>query len=50
MLREEDDERAVARYILENPVRAEMVASPLEYPYLGSDVRPLTQILEHVAW
>jgi putative transposase len=50
VLREEDDERAIARYILENPVRAEMVASPLEYPYLGSDVRPLAQILEHVAW
>ena len=40
-----DDVHRVARYILENPVRARLVASPREYPYLGSDVWTLDEIL-----
>ena len=50
VLRDEEDTRGVARYVLENPVRAGLVLSPSEYPYLGSDVRPLEQILEYVMW
>jgi REP-associated tyrosine transposase len=44
VLREDEDTIAVARYILENPVRAKLVKEPLEYPFLGSgtmDVRDL---------
>jgi hypothetical protein len=35
-----DDEQmtTVARYILENPVRAGLVKSVLDYPFLGSQV------------
>ena len=38
----------VARYIFNNPVRAGLVESPLDYPFLGSDVWPLDQILSWV--
>jgi REP element-mobilizing transposase RayT len=44
VLRDDEDTFAVGRYVLENPVRAGMVKSPLEYPFLGSftmDVRDL---------
>jgi len=37
VLRREDDIRDIARYILNNPVRAGLVVTPTEYPYLGSD-------------
>ena len=37
VLREDGDPRQVARYILENPIRAGLVANPLDYPYIGSD-------------
>ena len=37
---------SVARYILENPVRAGIVREPLDYPFLGSDTHPVHQILE----
>ena len=36
VLREDEDTVSVARYILENPVRAGMAKSPLDYPFLGS--------------
>ena len=48
VLRPEDDAKAVARYILENPVRAGLVAHPSQYPYLGSDVWTLKELLESV--
>lgn len=35
ILRKEEDVRGVARYIFENPVRAGLVASPDDYPFLG---------------
>jgi REP element-mobilizing transposase RayT len=38
ILRPTEDPKCVARYILENPVRAKLVASPRDYPFLGSDV------------
>ena len=36
VLRAEEDSVDVARYILNNPVRAGLVARPEEYPFLGS--------------
>jgi len=36
VLRDEEDTIGVARYLLENPVRACLVNRPEDYPYLGS--------------
>jgi putative transposase len=36
VLREEDDTRAIVRYVLENPVRAGLVRSASDYKWLGS--------------
>lgn len=44
VLRDEEKVHAVARYILENPVRAGLAATVMDYPFLGSqryDVREL---------
>ncbi len=43
-----DDERTtvVARYILENPVRAGLARTPEAYPYLGSKVYPIEILLD----
>lgn len=38
ILRQEEDVRQVARYILENPIRKRMVESLVEYPFSGSFV------------
>ena len=38
VLRAEEDSLAIARYIVENPVRAGLVQVASDYPYLGSDV------------
>lgn len=38
MLRRDTDAREVARYIVWNPVRAGLTATPAAYPYLGSDL------------
>jgi REP element-mobilizing transposase RayT len=46
VLRRETDAREVARYLLWNPVRAGLVPSPAEYPYLGSDVWSVQELLE----
>jgi len=35
VLRDLDDARGYARYIINNPVRAGLVASPLDHPFLG---------------
>lgn len=48
VLRNEEDARTVARYILENPVRAGLVRVPAEYPHLGSDVWTLEDLLASV--
>jgi putative transposase len=47
VLRADEDARAVARYILENPVRAGL-RTPAEYPHLGSDVWNLEDLLASV--
>ena len=44
-LREEDATLPVARYILENPVRAKLVQNPEEYPFSGSTTHTLSDVL-----
>src|SRR5215203_3928038 len=38
VLRDDESTRAVARYIVENPVRAGLVKTVLDYTYVGSQV------------
>lgn len=45
VLRPSEDARAVARCILENPVRAGLVVTPGAYPYLGSAVWSVGELL-----
>jgi putative transposase len=47
-LRSDEATLSVARYILENPVRAGLVKCVEEYPFLGSDVYTTAEILEAV--
>jgi putative transposase len=47
-LRSDEAALSVARYILENPVRAGLVESVEHYPFLGSDVYTLEEILDAV--
>ena len=49
VLRDEDDTRAIARYILANPVRAGLVKDPRLYAFSGSDVWTLDELLEGVS-
>ena len=48
ILRNDESTLSVARYIIDNPVRARLVASPFDFPFLGSDVYPLKEIVEAV--
>lgn len=50
VLRDADATMSVARYILENPVRKELVQSPAEYPYLGAVRFTIEQVLEAACW
>jgi putative transposase len=50
VLRDSDATMSVARYILENPVRAGLVSSPDQYAFLGSPRYSLVQVLDAVAW
>ena len=45
VVRPEEDLSAIARYIIDNPVRAGIVKSPLDYPFAGSDMWPVEEIL-----
>lgn len=45
ILRRDEDSVAVARYILNNPVRRRLVETVTAYPYSGSFVAPLEDIL-----
>jgi len=45
VVRPEEDVSGIARYIIENPVRARLVGSPSEYPFIGSDVWSVDEIL-----
>ena len=46
MLRDDDAPRNVARYIIANPVQAGLAVSPTQYPYVGSDVWSLNDLLD----
>jgi REP element-mobilizing transposase RayT len=48
VLRENDDGKTLARYIVHNPVRAGLVKTPTDYRFVGSDVWTLTELLESV--
>ena len=50
MLRDEDSEIAVVRYIMENPMRRGYVKSPDEYPFSGSARYTMDQIMEAARW
>src|SRR5688500_3528625 len=50
VLRDEDDSFNVARYVINNPVRAGLVASPHEYPFLGSSVLTKDDLIGSCAW
>jgi putative transposase len=45
VLRVEEDAKNVAKYILENPVRAGLVSRADEYPYSGSEVWTMAELL-----
>jgi len=47
VLRDEDDPRAVVRYILANPVRAGLSAHVAEYPFSGSAKFSCEELAEH---
>jgi putative transposase len=48
VLRSDEATLGVARYILENPVRAGLVARVEDYPFAGSMVYPIAEILAAV--
>ena len=48
VLRENDDTRALVAYILDNPVRAHLVARVQDYPHIGPGVWTLEELLGSV--
>jgi putative transposase len=50
ILRSDETTPSVARYILENPVRAQLVGSPAEYPFSGSSRHSISEIMETACW
>lgn len=48
VLRREEKTALVARYILENPVRAGLVRTIEEYPFVGSSVYSLKELIEFI--
>ena len=46
VLRQDEDAKDVARYIIANPVRAGLVGNVCEYPYVGSDVWSLEELID----
>jgi putative transposase len=48
VLRRGEQTLPVARYIVHNPVRAGLVASPIDYPCVGSGVCDLRELIEAV--
>jgi hypothetical protein len=45
VLRDDEKVQIVARYIRENPVRAGLAKTVLEYPFLGSQVYDVRELL-----
>ena len=50
VLRQEESTPAVVKYIVNNPVRARLVTSPMDYPFWGSSVYSREQLMEYVQW
>ena len=50
VLRSEEDTLAVAKYILENPVRRGLVSAPDQYQFSGCPARSMEAVLEAIAW
>src|SRR3954468_15481083 len=48
-LRDDEAALSVARYILENPIRAGLVRRGQDYPFCGSLIYPLEHVLDAVA-
>jgi hypothetical protein len=48
VLRDDEDSKEVAFYIIANPVRAGLARSPDEYPFSGSDSWLIRQLMEWV--
>ena len=48
VLRNNEATLIVARYILENPLRAGLVSDPREHPFLGSQVYTIDEILNAI--
>ena len=48
VLRDDEDMFGVARYIVENPLRAKLVSNVLDYPYVGSLTTTLRDLLYSV--
>jgi REP element-mobilizing transposase RayT len=48
--RQDEDLRAMARYIIENPVRAGLTSHPSAYAYVGSDEWTIDAIMESAIW
>jgi REP element-mobilizing transposase RayT len=46
VLRDDEDTRRGARYILENPIRGGLVKRVQDYPFVGSCIHTLDEILE----
>ena len=49
VLRSDEDTWVVARYIINNPVRADLVQAPVDYPFWGSLVYSREEVLEFIA-
>jgi putative transposase len=50
VLRSEEDVLSVARYIVENPVRARIADSVQHYPFSGSALYSVEEILDSLPW
>ena len=48
VLRNEQEKIAFIRYIIENPLRAELVESPLDYPFWGSSTCSREELLDYL--
>ena len=46
VVRPEENLAGIARYIIENPVRARLVSSPIQYPFSGSDSWSIEELLK----
>ena len=50
VLRDDDDTFNVARYVVQNPLRAGLVQSPFDYPFMGSSLLSKEQLIGSCMW